>query len=292
MSRPLASIEAEQLTEYFFWENHVSKHRPIIIKNAAGSWPALSKWRDLNYLENRCGNERVGFSRMFNPLPAEPYFESVIKFKNLSECIADMRATSAGETFSIPATPVPAGWENDLGEFSFLSNNFDGKPMLYAKRRLFIYKNASTEWHYHPADETLTVQLLGAKRVSLFRLNKSNFHSYSRCIESNLHHLPQGNQLFPPDNNFIKYEGIILPGDAIYIPPFWWHGIDPADNEVGCTLAHCFRSPIKRFGSWHEPITRKLLFATLPKNALLFPPLLALLAVSTLRRKMANEKWQ
>jgi hypothetical protein len=33
-------------------------------------------------------------------------------------------------------------------------------------------------------------------------------------------------------------------GDALYIPPLWWHGIIPANSEFGVTAAVPWRSPL------------------------------------------------
>jgi len=37
----------------------------------------------------------------------------------------------------------------------------------------------------------------------------------------------------------------VHPGDAIYIPPHWWHAVECPDarDGLGITLAYCWRSP-------------------------------------------------
>jgi hypothetical protein len=179
-----------------------------------------------------------------------------------------------------------------LGSYPFLSEKVNRKPRLFRRQRLFIYKNASTEWHYHHTDETLTTQLLGAKHVSLFRLTLENWSLYTRAIQANLHHMACSAELFPCESTITKYECILEVGDAVYIPPFWWHGIDPVDATFGITLASCFRTPLRRLGDWQEPATRATLQDLFTFGRTAYIPLaLAQIACSTLSRKLRREPW-
>jgi hypothetical protein len=47
-------------------------------------------------------------------------------------------------------------------------------------------------------------------------------------------------------------------GDALYIPPYWYHGVMPVDDKVGFTLAFCWRSPIHILGKFSIYFVRKL----------------------------------
>jgi hypothetical protein len=252
--RELSSLESKALVGDTFWADYVRKQTPILIRNAAQDWQALDRWGQPGYLESLCGEERANMLRMFNP---SVYFRPMFDSGKLSEHIAEMRALPDDQTCSIPATEVPKKWAQDLGTYTFLSNRFDKRPRAFSKRRLFIYKNASTEWHYHITDETLTTQLVGSKRFSLFHLNDETWNVYSQVLKHNCHHLACAKQFFVRQPTIVKYEGYLTPGDALYIPPFWWHGIDPIDAGVGITLAHCFRTPLSRVGKWsQEPAVR------------------------------------
>jgi hypothetical protein len=289
---PLPVARATSLGEHQFWREFVLNHTPVIIRGAVAEWPAVSNWKRLGYLESLCGDEQVPVARTFNPVPSDSHFESMIR-RSLAECINEISKASADATYSIPAMPVPQRWETELGKFSFLGKRFEKPPLVYPNKRMFVYRNAASEWHYHHIDETITSQLVGSKKISLFRLTQENWRQFSRPIEANLHHTPCGKQFFPQESSIAKYEGVIEAGDAVYIPPFWWHGIDPADTEPGVTLAHCFRSPLSRFGDWKEPITRNLIkeIALSQNHKRQLLPLLARIAFSSLNRKIAKEEW-
>jgi hypothetical protein len=287
-SQPLTTVQAESMTEQTFWEQYVCKHRPVLIKGATNAWPATQHWQRPGYLESQCGDETVIIYSTFNPSP--PLVSAAEKRRRLAECIAEIRRAGDGETLSIPAMPVPQSWLRDIGDFHFLRKH-DRAPLGYPGKRIFFYKNASTEWHYHQLDETLTSQLAGAKRISLFRLTRANWRLFAPLIKANYHHMPCADRFFPTDVTLTKLEGVLEGGDTVYIPPFWWHGIDAASAEPGITLAQCFRSPVRRFGDWHEPVTRELVGDALSFNKLRLLPLLALISCSSIARAVRKEAW-
>jgi hypothetical protein len=285
---PLTTVQARSLSEETFWTEFVCKHIPVIVKGAAMDWPALERWNRSGYLEGLCGDEIVDMWSTFNPAPVLD--NATARFQKLVDGIEAMRKAPDDATYSIPAMPVPERWKPDLGRHSFLGKAHERAPLWYPGRRLFVYRNASTEWHYHPLDETITTQLLGSKRISLFRLTAENWQAFVPLIEANWHHLSCRAHFFPPQA-IAKYEGVLEAGDAVYIPPFWWHGIDPADTGLGATLAHCFRSPARRFGAWEEPATQELIRVVARSHKMQLLPLLALVCFSSIRRKLDRETW-
>ena len=47
-------------------------------------------------------------------------------------------------------------------------------------------------------------------------------------------------------------------GDALYIPPHWFHCVVPKDGEVGFTFITGFRSPWHIYGNFRSYFVRKL----------------------------------
>ena len=82
---PLTTVQAESLDEATFWTDFVCKHKPVLIKGAVKSWPAFELWASAGYLESLCGDERVGISNTFNPLPLGPYVHTAVKHKKLRD---------------------------------------------------------------------------------------------------------------------------------------------------------------------------------------------------------------
>lgn len=225
-----------------FWRSYVVAQRPVVITGAIADWPALQRWQDTEYLAAHAGDTEVTVARTFNPVPAKAFFDRAEKLP-LAASLRNMADSEPTDVYSMPAFKLPERWLADLGRYSFLPERYDRRPILFPRNRVFVYRNAGTEWHHHGIDETLTTQLRGRKRVSVFELDAQTRKEFTRIIRSNLHHVNGGAKFFPPELSIVKYETIIEAGDVVYIPPRYWHGIDPYDNEIGITFAHCFRSP-------------------------------------------------
>jgi len=286
---PLTTVSAPSLSADTFWTEFVCKHTPVLIKGAATHWPALARWNRIGYLESRCKDEIVDVWNTFNPAPL--LNSAAGQFQKLVDGLEKIRQAPDDATYSIPAMAVPEGWKSDLGGYSFLSQKHERRPLWYPGERLFVYKNASTEWHYHHLDETLTTQLVGSKRISLFRLTGDNWHAFAPLIEANWHHMSCRDNFFANEVPLSKHEGAIEAGDAVYIPPFWWHGIDPVDTGLGVTHAHCFRTTDGRFGACEEPGTRELIRLTAKAHKKHLLPLLSLVCFSSISRKLHQERW-
>jgi len=287
-SRPMPVVDAERLDAAKFRAEYVIRCAPVVLKGATANWPAVRHWLRPGRLESFANANDVLVARTFNTNPPLPIAAEAIR--PLREVLREIREAGIAETISVPAMEVPEDWCADIKDYPFLAGA--NTPIVYPRQRLFLYRNASTDWHYHPIDETIAGQLLGSKRVSLFRLSRANWSAYAPLIQANFHHMRCADQLFPPASELTKFEAVLEPGDAVYIPPFWWHGIDPVDSEPGITLARCFSSPLSRFGCWEEPCTRAHVRDVFKRNPAMLPSLLAGITASVLCRRWKGEPWR
>lgn len=46
-------------------------------------------------------------------------------------------------------------------------------------------------------------------------------------------------------------------GDALFIPPYWWHGVE-AKPGFSITIPYCWRSPFHVIGALRQPANRYL----------------------------------
>ncbi|HWY60597.1 MAG TPA: cupin-like domain-containing protein [Rhizomicrobium sp.] len=229
----------EDLTQEMFFNDFVLKSQPCVIKSMACNWPASQKWRDKEYLKSRSGHHQVYYypHENYSSLLRQVEGETLV---GLGEALDRLQAPDTRIGFVGTATPVE--WLADIGAMPFL-----GKvqpAFFYPFVRYFLYRDAGTTWHYHPFDETLMCQVIGAKKVGLLRLE-------------NPHRLAVRNIFFKEDyyedaSKFAGFEGAELDwhhatveeGDALYIPPLWWHGVVPVTSEFGVTAAIPWRSPL------------------------------------------------
>ncbi|RMI30401.1 cupin-like domain-containing protein [Nocardia stercoris] len=246
--RELPRIAAADLTPGRFMAEYVHRRRPVVITGAARTWPAVSLWSDIEYLAERAGDHEalVGTGLNFNQW--KHFFDNGYghyQRVRLADALRQAHAAPPEEAVMSGSFLLPPKWENDIGRHRFLSEADDKAPLASARHRMFGYRNAGTDWHWHIADESLTTQLRGTKRFSLFELDETNRKFYSYLIAHNLHHVGKAATLLRDKPPVTKYETVLRPGETVYIPPVYWHGVDPADHEIGLTFVHCFRTPLR-----------------------------------------------
>ena len=283
---PVPELRAETLSESVFRESHVEKSRPCVVKGAVRHWPATGKWRDKHYLKSRAGHHDVFYypHENFVSLKRQEEGESVIRLSEALERLHDEK-----NAIGFSGTNLAVELKDDTAPFPFLGEQ---KPAyFYPYIRYFIYRNAGTTWHYHPFDETLMCQVVGAKRVGLLSLD-------------NPHHTAVRNIFFQEDYYddpacFAALQDADLPwmvaeleeGDALYIPPLWWHGVATVSHGFGLTAAVPWRSPpsvvadnIRRMAAGRADIVGKA-------TALNLPELIALAREQGLAKELALA-WQ
>jgi hypothetical protein len=143
---------------------------------------------------------------------------------------------------AIVATAAPTELLSDLGRFAFLSAA--APAFSYAPARYFFYRNAGTTRHYHPFDETLMCQIVGAKKIGLLNTNTPSEDKVRRIFFQE--------DYYDDASAFAALDGTVLPflsatlepGDSLYIPPLWWHGIVPVGDGFGATASVTWRSPL------------------------------------------------
>jgi hypothetical protein len=257
---PLQECPARDLGPTEFWDRFVSTQTPAVIRGAAKEWPAVSTWSDDKQFRAKTAGLETQHVPVFRAVCITLSYPGLRKpeFLPATTAIGNVLDGAEDEQHYVEVYPSPPSWERDLGAFEFLAGRHDRPPYYYPRRRYYVYRNAPCDWHEHTIDETLTVQLRASKRFSLFRLDPSNRSAYVSALRLNLHHIANGHWYFPPESKLLKSDVVLNPGDAIYIPPFVWHGIEPIGPDVGVTHAYCFRSPIACVGSLREPGSRRL----------------------------------
>ena len=252
----VAEIDATDLTEHVFKKDWVSKNRPILVKGAVKHWPAMKRWRDKNFWLSSFDNFKVDVftHQNYNSPERQAEGKEEMMFRDAIERLFQNR----DHIFSMPAKKITeknqfAKLEEDTPGFPFLPS--PEKPRIIPQRRLFIYRRAATAWHYHDIDETLMCQVKGSKKTAIFPPWVPQIEYLSKFFADELH--LQGEAL---DKSLDLKPAIVdvNEGDALYIPPYWHHGVVPNDGELGFTLAYCWPSPVHILGNFSNYFVRDL----------------------------------
>ena len=230
-------LRVEELSESVFMRDYVSNSQPCVIRGAVKHWAAVQNWRDKDHLKKRSGHRNVSlFSTEYHA--RWDRLEAGKKELSFADAIDHLQAEET--KIGIVVEPL-AELQKDLGGLSFLTR---AEPAFtYAAARYFFYRNAGTSWHFHSFDETLMSQIMGSKKIGLLKTNTPSYPAMLTlfCKE----------EYYDDPSVFEGFDGAGLEwfsaeldaGDALYIPPLWWHGVIPTTQNFGATTAVTWRSP-------------------------------------------------
>jgi hypothetical protein len=106
-----------------------------------------------------------------------------------------------------------------------------------------MFRNAGTTWHYHGFDETLMCQVVGNKRVGLLKVGNP-YHKILCNIFYREDYYEDPSVFYElADANLQWFSADLEDGDALYIPPLWWHGVAATSDRAGVTAPIVWRSP-------------------------------------------------
>ncbi len=237
---PVAEIRAEDLSETTFLSDYVAHSRPVVIRGAVAHWPARTKWRDKDYLKRQSGQHRV-FAYPHEYLNVTAVNETGKRELSFAEAIDFLHAPETAMGFVGTAQPIEL--LPDIGGFRF----FTGPPepsFYYHDIRYFLFRNAATTWHYHPLDETLMCQVIGRKRVGLLHVQSPRPHAIRNLFVREAYYTdPSAFDGFD-NTGHVWIAADVNEGDALYIPPQWWHGVVTVDPGFGVTAPVTWRSPL------------------------------------------------
>ncbi|WP_434570777.1 cupin-like domain-containing protein [Pseudomonas sp. Z3-6] len=264
-------IDALAISKEEFTRRYVNRNRPCLVKNAVRHWPAFHKWQRLDYLKAHSRNsavvvrsqivsEVIGWSNPQVKAELTEYAKTVYREVPFHQFLDDLSVGDSplvADSCRFSEGSAIEQMKEDVGGLPFMPQL--GKSRHYPPHRSFLYRNSYTDWHFHVVDETFMAQVVGAKEVLLLPPDEASWRALRPVIEQAgyLYDIDTGR--FPGTLALRALRTVVEPGDALYIPVYWWHAVQSLDDEFGATVAATFPTPLHVSGNISSPIARRVL---------------------------------
>lgn len=238
-SKNIETVDASELPYEAFLHDYLRAGRPVVVRNAATRWPALSKWRP-DYFKSKFGKQPVSvaydktmpFDQFIDEVLASsedspgPYMFRLFLHEQLPELLSDLIPQNAYAYPRRYGSPLmPESVRRPDGYLKLLIGGSGSKfPMMH-----YDGENA------HAA----ITEIYGDKEIILFSPEDTPF-IYARADATNVSkvenpHCPDLNR-FPLMAKATPYRAVIEPGQMVFIPARWWHTARPLTPSVSvCT---------------------------------------------------------
>lgn len=222
-----------------FTTKYLEKKKPVIISGEI-NWPALKKWNP-SFLKELYPNKEVTLT-IFAPEINMPGTELKLNIPDAVDLICNnldeskryyLMQKSLQNEFPELLSDI------DIPKYADVTNE-------HTINFWFGQEKVNTKPHYDYSNNFL-VQIVGRKRVRMFAPDNTPYmypYSMYNCVTMNGIHHPavQASQISDTDflisNDFPDFkmascfEGILNPGDLLYIPAGWWHEVKSLDVSM------------------------------------------------------------
>lgn len=287
-SRTVESVPGDQLDAASFAER-VRAGRPFKIAGAVKHWPAYERWRDPAYLLERVGPEsRVSMLEapqvellglvLGDQTQADierELYERNHRTVTFREFVDTFEARPDQRVLYLYALPLEG-----KSVFTPLAGDVTGFPFVQPVNRHRFYPlwraffgRGYTDWHYHPAQEAIMCQVTGTKRVALLSPSWSDWAKMKRVATTCMYRFDVNTERYPEFGTIQPMVVTVEPGDALFIPVYWWHCVESLTSELGATVALSFDAEPAKTWNVRSPASFRTARAAL--SALSLPQLLS-----------------
>jgi hypothetical protein len=233
----------EQMQPYY------DKQSPVVLRSYGWNFPALEKWKDLEYLLERVGDDvlcdvEVGASYNQGERLTLP-FSAYIQYLCLWKEEYDSSSLDDQNSDGPPPEHLLYLAQNDMQLFPGLQEDIQqqnlsdilshcGEGKLYSSMLWLGPRGCVSPLHYDPLDNIL-VQMVGRKRVTLLSRDTERSHLYCGEKYGQQYNTSAVNVESPNYDRHPVFANVhmqtttLKPGDAIFIPSKWWHHVTSLD---------------------------------------------------------------
>jgi hypothetical protein len=258
MSLILTPIDrVDHISKEDFVKNYLEPRRPLVIRKATASWPALQKWT-FEYLKEVVGDKTVPLYDSSKADPSKPInaAASQMKFADYIDLIQSQPTDLRIFLFD-PIKHAPALLDDYRAPFELMGGFLDKYPNMFfggAGSVTFLHFDIDLAHIFH-------THFNGRKHVILFdykwreRLYCIPFATYA--LEDYDIENPDFEK-FPALNGIEGQEAFLEHGDTLFMPTGYWHWMKYLDGSFSISLRAWDRSwAIKAKSLYNLTIQRK-----------------------------------
>lgn len=233
---PRRRLAANEFYDAYFYPN-----RPVIVEGLMTEWPAMTKWT-FSWLQAEFGDidAEVHANRNRDPLYERHLRENCLtmKFGDFIRAVDEGGATNdiylVGRNELLAKSRFRPMLEDVPNPDTFLD------PQLFDHRyvKLWIGPAGTITPLHHDRGSVFLAQVMGRKHVKLI----SPFHlPYLRNDPMNCYsdidlNDPVDLERYPEMREVPVMEGVIHPGDFLFLPVAWWHWLRALDKSISLTF--------------------------------------------------------
>jgi hypothetical protein len=258
------AFDADAFTLELLDTEFIRRNRPCLIKGAVRHSKAHRAWNDLDYLRRRGGDENVlvhtapKLTNFFNLRPRSTV-EALAKARVPHQTLPLRDVLERLDAYDFLQVQLPIKeFGADVGEVSFVTRKLRPSP-FYPDFGLMMHKKSLSGWHFHPFTEAFMCQLGAPKRVVLGSSNSETWKCIYPAYRASPYAWSFDTGQFPEYRAFRPYVTAVEPGDALYIPVWWWHIVSSITSDLGFTISRWWDAPAVTKLNPKYPATRHAL---------------------------------
>lgn len=223
-------VESPSLEE--FERIYASNAKPVIITGISSQWTACSGW-NVNYFKLLAGNKIIPIKRMKNGAYARARTE-YMKFGDYLDVLDEN--PNNNERFYLSEESVARILPEIISDFApppyITTSKYDAV--------IYLGRDVHSQLHFHTDGKALLCPVIGQKHVKIFSPDQTSY-LYRKLNFSKIEGEPVNTDKFPLYEKAKYYKCIVSPGEMLYFPIFWWHGVYTPD--FNCSIVFFWDDP-------------------------------------------------
>ncbi|MFV5550865.1 cupin-like domain-containing protein [Acinetobacter oleivorans] len=243
-SEEIPSITAPQFSSFI--KDYYSQHRPVILKEGIGHWPALHKWSP-QYFASKFGHHSVEVQMNRNlDEQFERHSPSLKQKMKMSEFVSKVMSVDASNDFYMTANNATNSHQMlqelflDIGDFA---EGYCDSALKDERSFLWFGPKGTFTPLHHDLTNNMLVQIYGRKKVTLIPALQVPHLYNDHWVFSELSNANKIDfEKYPLARSITPVECILNAGEALFIPIGWWHSVESLDVSISISFTH-FNAP-------------------------------------------------